>query len=288
MEEAAELGRAIRERLLRERKPVVVVLQGDDVGVRFRIVGSSVIGRDPECEIVLRNVGVSWRHAKLEVRDGDVWVVDMGSTNGTLLEGQKVSESKVAAGDKLFLGTTVLRIDWQDALEEEFHEELERLLSIDELTGLLSRRRFDAEGSALVQATLASGKAVSVLMMDLDGVKKINDAHGHAFGAHVIAESGALIGRTLGARGIATRWGGDEYAAILPGIGYDDARAVAEEVLAAVRAHPYERDGIVLHPGISIGLASGPDQGGDLETLMRWADDALYRAKRGGRNRVSG
>jgi len=287
MEDAAALGKAVRHRLLEEKKPFLVVVAGDDVGARFRIAGSSVVGRDPDCAVSLRDAGVSWRHVRLDLRDGDVWVVDLGSTNGTMLNDQKVAESKMQAGDKLFVASTALRLDWLDALDVEFHDELERLLSIDDLTGLYSKRRFDTEGAGLVGTALAGGGTVGVLMMDLDGVKRINDAHGHAFGAHAIAESGAVIGRTIASRGIATRWGGDEFSAILPGLDLDATEALAWEIVRAIAAHSFEHEGIRLTPGISVGVACGPEHGESLESLQRWADEALYRAKRAGKGRVS-
>jgi two-component system cell cycle response regulator len=190
-------------------------------------------------------------------------------------------------GDKVILGTTVLRFDWLDALEQGFHDELERLINIDELTGLPQKRRFDTDGTQLVETTLRDGRPITVLMMDLDGIKRINDSHGHVFGAHCIAEAGALVGRVIKGRGIATRWGGDEYSAVLPGLDRDGGTRVAEEILAAIRVHAFVRDGIRVQPGMSIGIAVGPEQGADLETLQRRADEALYRAKRAGKGRVS-
>jgi diguanylate cyclase (GGDEF)-like protein len=285
--DADAIAKQVRARLS-ERKPFVVVLQGGEVGQRYRVEGSCNVGRDPDCEIVLRDTRASWRHAKFEVREGEIYIVDMGSTNGTLLNEERVTEAqKMRTGDKVFIGSAVMRLDWQDALEQEFHGELERLLSIDELTGLFQKRRFDAEGRGLVETTLGRGAPVSVLMMDLDGIKKINDTHGHTFGAYCIAEAGAMIGRVIGDRGIATRWGGDEYSAILPGIGGGDGVAVAEEILAAIRDHVFQREEVRLHPGVSIGIAIGPNQGRTLEALQRRADEALYRAKRAGKGRVS-
>src|SRR5690606_10259417 len=119
------------------------------------------------------------------------------------------------------IGSTVIRLEWHDALDHDFHQELERLISVDELTGLKSKRRFDAEGETLVEGAIARGAMVTVLMMDLDGIKRINDTHGHVFGAYCIAEAGALMGSVIGERGIATRWGGDEYSAVLPGLDGD-------------------------------------------------------------------
>jgi diguanylate cyclase (GGDEF)-like protein len=122
--------------------------------------------------------------------------------------------------------------------------------------------------------------------MDLDGIKKINDAHGHLFGAYVIAEAGKLIGRTLGQRGIACRFGGDEYLAALPEHDLDAALDVGKEILAAIHQAPFVREGIVLKPGISIGIAAFPSSAGDPLALFQRGDEALYRAKSAGKNTI--
>jgi two-component system, cell cycle response regulator len=122
--------------------------------------------------------------------------------------------------------------------------------------------------------------------MDLDGVKAINDAHGHLFGAYVIGEAGHLIGKLLEGRGIGTRFGGDEFVAALPGHGLARAAAVGEEILQRVRTHRFERQGVVLQPGISLGVAAYPQSASDAQSLFQRADEAMYRAKQGGRNRL--
>jgi diguanylate cyclase (GGDEF)-like protein len=123
--------------------------------------------------------------------------------------------------------------------------------------------------------------------MDLDGVKGINDTHGHLFGAHVIGESGKLIGRIIAGRGIGCRFGGDEYLAAFSGLDTASAVQIGEQIRQAIAAHPFEKDGIPLRPGISIGAASFPDDTAEgARALFQRADEALYRAKQGGKNRV--
>lgn len=285
-----EAGHTIREGLqlaIRDaRRPSVVVMSGGSVGLRVRLTGSVTLGRDPTCEVVVPDAGVSWRHARIEDR-GDSWaLIDLGSTNGSQLNGVRQPEFALAHGDRVTLGRTILRFEMQDHLDQAFDEHLDRMLHIDDLSGLYVRRRFDLElGKALAAAT-TQARSVALLVMDMDGIKAINDRHGHLFGAYTIGETGSVIGRVLGERGIGSRFGGDEFCALLPDLDRERGFAVGEEIHAAVNAHRYCREGVTLHPGISIGVAAYPEDAADAEKLFQRADEALYRAKQGGRNRV--
>ncbi len=286
IEDGTKLKEELAAALMESVRPVLVVMGGIDVGKRIAIAGTVVLGRDPSCDVVLGDAGVSWRHARIEDR-GDAWaVVDLGSTNGTVVRGQQAREAILAPGDTVMLGRTVLRFDLRDKLEQAFDQELQRLLDVDDLSGLFVRRKFDRELEAMIQTARSFGGCVGMLCMDMDGVKGINDTHGHLFGAYVIGETGRVIGRVLGSRGIASRFGGDEFVAAAPGLDTARIAQVGLEILAAVNAHPYAKDGIPLRPGISIGAASFPADAGDPVSLFTRADKALYRAKQSGKNRV--
>lgn len=299
--DSGSLRLALQAELRKSVAPSLLVVAGVDVGQRVRLEHSMEIGRDAEAGLPLRDENVSWRHARVEDRgNGDFVVFDLGSTNGTLVNGHPCGEQPLKAGDRIFLGKTIVEYVESDAIREGFNAELERLLSIDELSGLWVRRRFDAQLAKAVEAVLSgSSPVVTTIVMDMDGVKAINDTHGHDMGAFVIGTAGHVIGRVLGERGFATRFGGDEFAAALPGIDKDAAVRVAEELRVAVVETVYEKRGIRVQPGLSCGVAAFP---GDVEVpdvarqdgvtraaeaLFLAADQAMYRAKRGGKNRVS-
>jgi diguanylate cyclase (GGDEF)-like protein len=203
------------------------------------------------------------------------------------VNGRKVTDAVLTTNDRIALGRTVLRFEEQDELAQAYDEQMERLLSLDDLSGLLLRRRFDREFSLLLDGIKRGRSALSLLVMDLDGIKKINDTHGHAFGAFVIGQAGRRIGAVVGDRGIASRFGGDEFCAALPDMDGEGAFALATEVLDAIGAAPFVREGIELRPGISIGVATFPADADDAAGLFQRADEAMYRAKSGGKHRVS-
>ncbi len=278
----------VLRRVKAPHRPMLVIISGheNDVGQRVLCEKTLLIGRDPDALLTLNDALVSWHHASIEDR-GDEWaIVDLGSTNGVSLNGEPVKDALLKPNDTMLFGSTVIRFELQDGLAQAYNQVVERLLNIDDLSGLFVRRKFDAELETMIESARVQSRPVALLVMDLDGIKKINDTHGHLFGAYVIGESGKVIGRILGSRGIGCRFGGDEYLAALPGLDAEASMAVAEEIRVAIAEHPFEKDGIPLRPGISIGVAAFPANAPDPKTLFQLADEALYRAKVAGKNRV--
>ncbi len=277
-----QLRRAVRAKF----RPALIVMSGERVGVRATVQGNVSVGRDVDSVLVLPDQGVSSRHAIVQDRGDSFVLVDLESTNGTFVNGQKVSEAELRNGDKLTFGTTIVRFEVQDEADRAYSEMIEELVHIDDLTGLYLRRRFDAELTARVSGALATSEPLALLAMDLDGVKVINDTHGHLFGARTIAECGKLIGRMIAGKGFATRFGGDEFVAALPGYGPAEGYGFAQDICSAICSQPIRHEGVLLNPGISIGVATLPDDAADAVDLFRRADEALYLAKRTGKRRV--
>jgi diguanylate cyclase (GGDEF)-like protein len=158
----------------------------------------------------------------------------------------------------------------------------------DALTQTLSRRAFERRGEAALERARAQGGALAVLMVDLDHFKAINDRHGHAAGDIVLVAFAERARRLLREGDLLGRFGGEEFAILMPGVGERDARRLAEQLLH-VSAQPFElEDGRRLDITISIGLAMQPPltDSASLETLLKRADRALYQAKFNGRNRM--
>lgn len=279
---ANQVQRAVRD----QYRPALIVLTGDSVGERISLHGNALVGRDPDAEIVLTDQGVSWQHAFIEDRGGRYVVVDLQSTNGTFVNGERATEIQLSSGDKIRFGKMTVRFEVQDATDEQYNQLVSNLIHIDDLTGLYLRRRFDAELAGLVETARTQGTAVGLLAMDLDGIKAINDTHGHLFGAYTIAQSGKLIGEAIAGVGIACRFGGDEFVAAFPEVDLEQARETAERILTRINEYPYEYEGIRLHPGISIGVATFPADAQTAVELFKAADAALYVAKRAGKNCV--
>jgi diguanylate cyclase (GGDEF)-like protein len=181
------------------------------------------------------------------------------------------------------------RVVDQDArLRRSLAHETERS-SRDELTGLLTRRAALERMSAEMARLAREGGAISLLLMDVDHFKRLNDACGHAAGDEALRLVGRLLRREIRDYDIAARWGGDEFLVVLPGTAQPQALAVAErfrECLETVTVGSGDREAPPLRA--SLGVASARLDGRfSLKSLLRQADEALYRAKAAGRNRVS-
>lgn len=272
-----------------KKVPVLTFMTGQHVGRRILLADDHItLGRSPEATIMLLDTHVSRIHLAVDhvPEHAGYRIRDLGSSNGTLLNESVVAEAILKDADKITIGATLLRFSWEDELDIKYQTEIEHLLNIDELTGLIVKRRFDEELNRHVAVAAKEGDGLAMLMMDLDGIKQINDTHGHAFGAYTIAEAGGLIKAVIGQKGLASRFGGDEFMAFLPGAGPGVALHLAEEIRQKIEAHPFEKDSVILGPTISIGL-SLLKRGDDMDSLLNRADEALYQAKRSGRNRVS-
>ena len=266
-----------------------VIRSRADLGTYVYIDGPTFIGRDPTCNVPLQDLGVSRRHVMISpTSDGKFMLTDLESTNGTRVNGMPVAKKCVLRdGEKIIVGDTVLRFGLADQMDIDFHTEISTLVSTDPLTGLPSKRRFDQALEFAIEDCGVNSLPLSLLMMDMDGLKKINDTHGHLFGAYAIGETGKVIARVMGDIGQACRFGGDEFSAFLPSFDGKAAAELAEQIRVAVENAGLEKDGIELKPTISIGVATFPDTGEELLELVANADEALYRAKAMGKNCVA-
>ncbi|HJP65189.1 MAG TPA: diguanylate cyclase [Actinomycetota bacterium] len=169
------------------------------------------------------------------------------------------------------------------------HEETERLSFTDSLTGIWNRRYLELTLNEETQRGQRFGRPYSVLMLDIDRFKKVNDRFGHGRGDQVLGELTDRISGSVRAHiDTLARFGGEEFVVVLPETAREGAMAAAEKIRQLIRGTPFTRGGDPIKVTISIGVATFPDDGRQPQDLIRAADRALYEAKRGGRDRVVG
>ena len=135
---------------------------------------------------------------------------------------------------------------------------MDKRINIDDLTGLEVKRNFDRSFEKVLQNARVAGSHLSILMMDMGGLKGINDSHGHLMGAHCISSVGKLVKEVTSDQGLATRFGGDEFTAYLVDMDKEAATQWAENLRLRIEDFPFEKDGVRVYPTISIGIATFP------------------------------
>lgn len=276
-----------------KRHAALIVLRGEEIGRDFRLRRRPmVIGRDTAADIRLPDDRVSRSHARVDYHgnwkadDTNFVLTDTGSTNRTFVNARPIESIQLRDGDKIQLGDTILKYVVLDDIEARFHAEVRDRISYDQLTGLLTKESLYLAFERELQRCLRYGMPLSVLMMDLDRFKSVNDTHGHLMGSHVIAQVGRLIHEGVRAADVSARYGGEEFVSYLAETDVPGALLAAERVRSAVEAHPFVLDEKSIRVTISLGIASAPEHGRTIKELVGAADAALYRAKEGGRNRV--
>lgn len=166
-------------------------------------------------------------------------------------------------------------------------DELETQANTDQLTGLANRRRFAAAGSAELARSQRYARPLSLLAVDIDFFKRINDTYGHDGGDLVLQQIGRLLRETVRDQDMVARMGGEEFAVILPEVAIEQARQAGERLRAAVAAMKIAMpNGQLISITASFGVAAASADDHDIHVVLQHADRALYRAKEGGRNRV--
>jgi diguanylate cyclase (GGDEF)-like protein len=169
----------------------------------------------------------------------------------------------------------------------EAKHQVENFSKVDWLTGLYNMKHFDVLSAQELSRAERYGRPLSIMMLDSDNLKMINDAHGHPKGDQHIMELARLITNQCRVSDTAVRYGGDEFLVLLPETDVVGARFLAERIRAAVEEQGLEVDGRRAGTTVSIGIASYPKDAGDAMGLLARADAALYSSKQAGRNRVS-
>jgi two-component system, cell cycle response regulator len=272
-------------------KPVLTVLTGSSQGALFKVLkGAAVIGRATNAEIRVEDDGISRAHARVRAETDRAFVEDLGSRNGTFVNGTKIgAPHELKEGDKIQVGRgTVLRFGFQDMLDESYHENLLSSALRDGLTKLFNKRYFIERLDSELKFAQRHNTALSLLMLDLDHFKKINDTLGHLAGDMVLQATAAALSKAVRNEDVVARFGGEEIAIVLRAIPLGQAAHMAERLRKLVEATVVDFNGNPLRATCSIGVASYPALPVKTpEELVDAADQALYRAKHAGRNRVA-
>lgn len=273
--------------------PHLIVIAGNNVGKYYRLDRSTTyLGRGETCEVQVQDTGISRKHARVLLDPtGEVWIEDLDSTNGTFVENHRIERRLLRDGDKIQLGrTTIIKFSLTDATELRFAEQMYVSATHDGLTRINNRKFFDEQFLAEFAFAARHRLPLSVLMIDLDHFKLVNDTHGHQTGDHVLRVVARTLARMLRTEDLLARYGGEEFVILARGIDKPNTAILAERVRSTIESLliplSAQPDG-ALRITVSVGTATFRDGVPPSRlALLAAADAAMYRAKRNGRNRV--
>ncbi len=244
------------------------------------------VGRGADCAIMLDGDSVSRKHCHFERRGQRWWVVDDGSTNGTYLNEEKITANPLVNGDQIKVGPTILKFLSGTDAEAKYHEEIYRMTIVDGLTQTYNKRHFMEEMEREMLRARRHSRDLSLMMIDIDYFKRVNDHYGHLAGDYVLRELAKVVQERIRRDEVFARYGGEEFAIQLPETPLRGALELAADLRERVERRVFSFQGEQIPITISIGVAQM--QAGDrtVEDLIQRADDKLYEAKRSGRNRV--
>jgi two-component system cell cycle response regulator len=272
----------------------LVQIYGPDLGKKYVLDGSVefTVGRGENAHIVLELDNVSRRHCSFITKDDKVFIRDDGSTNGTYLNNIEVrGETALRSGDLIKIGSAIFKFLFGGELgsiEAQYHEEIYRLTIIDGLTQVYNKRYLLEFLDREMARCGRHGRALSIVMIDVDHFKRINDTYGHLAGDYVLRELASQIKTRIRREECFARYGGEEFVLVLPETGHDNSVYLAEKLRKMIESHRFVFEGKEIKVSFSGGVADMQPQDEGPEGFIQIADGRLYEAKRAGRNRIAG
>ncbi len=270
--------------------PILLVLRGPEQGATFSVNAlGALVGREPPAAVNLSDDTISRKHARIYREGDDVYVADLGSRNGTFVNERRIDAAvRLEDGDYVRFGSrTIAKFSIVDEFEAEALRTIFELTLRDPLTGLYNRRYFDERLRSELSFVERHSTPLALLMIDIDHFKHVNDKYGHQVGDRVLKTVADGIRSVMRPEDVLARFGGEEFVVLARGISLNGAAALAERIRRHIEGLTLAVNNRDVRVSVSIGVVSAvPGADRSAEALVVSADEALYRAKRSGRNRV--
>ena len=277
-----------------ESPPCLVLLVGpaNEVGRQWPLESSDlIIGRVPTAHVHIEDKSVSKSHAKVLVAGGEVSLIDLESTNKTIINDRiltPLQPYKLKNNDQIKCGNIILKFLERGNIETVSVAQTFNKALIDPLTGIHNRGALNAAGVDIFNKSRVLGHPLGVIVFDIDFFKKVNDTYGHPVGDYVLKELARVVRDTL-IRGndYFARYGGEEFCLLVLGSPLKQIDEISERIRKTIQEHNFVYEGTKLPITISIGFSLiQPNDKGWSDIFSR-ADKALYNSKNSGRNKVS-
>jgi two-component system cell cycle response regulator len=277
----------------KEQPACLILIRGNPQGHRYFISQDQmIIGRDPTADISISDQSISRKHAKI-IREGTVVKIeDLGSSNGTVINGKKLDAGQTVSlskEDMIKLGNSIVKYLPAGEIEIIFYGNMNAAANTDPLTKTFNKGYFLEAIDAEVKRAKALSTSLTLIFFDLDHFKKVNDTHGHEAGDLVLKEFSNLV-KGLGIvkqKDIFARYGGEEFCLLMPGTSIEEASKIAETLRGKVQTHSFVYESKKIPVTTSLGVSELKGDMEEASDLIKSADKALYESKQGGRNRVT-
>ncbi len=267
----------------------LVVIYGQDLGKKYRFNQNSlIIGRSSKSDIHIDEESVSRSHCTLKRVGKATTIKDLGSTNGTYINDRQADEIILRDGDLIKVGRTIFKFLSGGNIENAYHEEIYRLMTIDGLTQIFNKRYFLESLERELSRSRRYSRELSLIMFDIDHFKQVNDTYGHLAGDAVLKQLCTVVDNKIRREDLLCRYGGEEFAILLPEIDHFNAKLTAEKIRRLVERTAFSFEDTQIPVTISLGVACVETDASDPDSFVKLADEQLYAAKKGGRNRVCG
>jgi diguanylate cyclase (GGDEF)-like protein len=283
-----------RMKAIGDEPPALVVLLGPTgyVGKQFPLIEREmIVGRTVESQIFIDDKSVSRCHARVKVRGTECSIMDMGSSNKTLINGstlEPMSPHPLKNNDQIKTGNVIFKFLEKGNLEALANKELNEKAEKDALTGAYSKGALLEKGPEAMKRAEVLGEELSILVFDIDFFKKINDGHGHAAGDYVLQTLSSIVSSKVVRSGdYFARYGGEEFVILLHNSTAKASLEVAERIRATIQAFKFSYEDREIPVTVSLGVACRQAGESDWSHLFKRADEALYKSKQTGRNRVT-
>lgn len=273
--------------------PVFVVLIGPPgyQGKQWNLQDGFVIGRAIESNIFIDDKSLSRSHARIDIKDNSVYVIDLGSTNKTIVNGQVIPPMvlcELKNNDQVKTGNVIFKYLETGNIESISTQALFERATKDALTGANSKGALLEKGPEAVKRSEILNEAMSIIIFDIDFFKKINDTYGHPCGDFVLKELAKVVmTKLIRSNDFFARYGGEEFVLILSGTDQKIAAEVAERIRMTIQNHEFIFENKRIPVTISLGVTSKIVKDSDWNVLLERVDKALYTSKQTGRNKVT-
>ncbi len=274
--------------------PCLILLVGPAqlVGRQWPIEDTDrILGRAPSSHIFVDDKSVSKSHAKIILAGGDVSIIDLESTNRTVVNGklaEPLNPITLSNNDQIKTGNVIFKFLERGNIETVSTAQTFDRSQTDALTGIANRGALESKGPELFKRSDLLGIPLSLIAFDIDHFKPVNDTHGHLAGDHVLKEIAKIVrDKLIRENDFFARTGGEEFTLLLLGSNLQTASDVAERIRQTIESHQFVFEGTQIPITISCGVTIKNPQDKTWVEVYERADRALYESKNSGRNRVT-